>query len=157
TIFDSLHFIRLRRRCWLTCIGSSLLAAGCAGPSPEVRHYNAIGLQRYEDKQYYDAIGAFQVAREHDRETPEPSYYMGLCYLALADQNFNDDNLVTAVRYCDRAIAQFTDAYSAFPGYTKALQGKADALKRKGQYEAAINLADWAVATCGPRANLLIF
>jgi len=134
-----------------------LLLAGCHGPSAEVRELNRRGLEHYRAGRHFEAIATFEMAREKDRETPEPGYYIGRAYLALADQHFRDDNLVTAVRYCDRAIRAFTDAYEGFPGYTRALQGKADALKRKGQHEAALALADWAGRNCGPQANKVIF
>lgn len=140
------------------CVVLVMLLAGCGtGPSSEVRRFNQMGLDYYHRGDYTAAITAFSASREQDRETPEPGYYIGRCYLALADKNFREDNLVTAVRYCDQAIHQFTAAYEAFPGYANALQGKAEALRRKGQQQAALELAEWAATTAGPNARLLIF
>lgn len=134
-----------------------MVLAGCGGPSGEVRELNRRGLEHYRRAEYPDAISVFEKARESDRETPEPAYYIGCCYLRMADQKFREDSLVTAVRLCDNAIRAFTAADEAFPGYTHALQGKSEALKRKGHHQAALELADWAASHCGPSAKKHIF
>jgi len=98
----------------------------------------------------------FEEAAAFDRERPEPSYYQGLCYLAIADRKFRDNNLPGALRYCDRAIAAFDSAVSAFPGYSRAVQAKADALRLKGRHQSAIDITNWAAKQSGPRAKMLL-
>ncbi len=132
-----------------------LLVAGC-GPSAEVRECNRIGLEQYNNGDYYAAIGQFENARKLDRETPEPSYYLGRCYLRMAEQKMREDNLVAGMRFCDHAAADFERAYSAYPGYTKAIQGKGEAMKLRGRGQVALELAAWASATAAPKAKMLI-
>ena len=38
-----------------------------------------------------------------------------------------------------------------------AVRGKAEALKRKGQHEAALALADWTARACGPALKPIFF
>jgi len=134
------------------------ISAGCDAPQRmDPRASERRGAQLYNEGRYLDAIAAFKAARENNREWPELECYIGRCYLGLADQRFHEDALVAAVRYCDQAIFAFDHAYGAFPGYVNAMDGKAEALKRKGLHQAALELADWAAANCGPRARPLIF
>lgn len=150
-------FRRTVRRMGLAALLLPVFLGACGGPSDEVHRFNQMGLEHYQSGRYYDALAMFERAREEDRETPEPAYYIGCCYLKLADQKFREDSLVSGVRYCDTALKAFTAAYEAFPGYTNALAGKTEALKRKGEGEAALALADWAASACGPRAKMHIF
>lgn len=114
------------------------------------------GVREFRDARYNEAIAMFKNAAELDRERPEPSYETGRCYLAMADREFKEDDLPGALRYCDRAIDAFDKAVAAFPGFSKAVQAKADALKLKGRNEAAQNVADWAARYVGPQAKMLI-
>ncbi len=141
-----------------TAAGMLFLVVGCLAPQQMDPHAAVQrGLIHYDAGEYLEAIAMFKTAREHNRESPEWNCYIGRCYLKLADQRFRQDSLVAAVRYCDRAIMSFERAYEAFPGYLDAFEGKTNALKRKGQHEAALSMADWAVATCGPQSRLLVF
>jgi tetratricopeptide (TPR) repeat protein len=133
-----------------------LLLPGACGPSREVRQFNQMGLEHYHAGRYYEAINMFEKAREEDRERPEASYYIGRCYLAMAEQRYREDNLVAGMRLCDRAAMEFERAYAAFPGYTLAIQGKTESLKLRGQYARAVELAGWAAAHAGPKAKMLI-
>lgn len=105
---------------------------------------------------YADALGMYRAAAERDPERPEPSFLTGRCYMAMADQQFREDDLLGALRYCDRAIASFDAAIAAFPGYSKAVQGKADALKLRGKHQAAYEIARWAAAQSGYASKKLI-
>lgn len=137
--------------------GAAVAAAlGGCGPSAAVREYNRVGLEQYNKGDYYAAIGQFENARKLDRETPEPSYYLGRCYLRMAEQKMREDNLVAGMRFCDRAASEFERAYSAYPGYTKALQGKGEAMKLRGRGQVALELAAWASAMAAPKAKMLI-
>ncbi|HWL95684.1 MAG TPA: tetratricopeptide repeat protein [Phycisphaerae bacterium] len=103
-----------------------------------------------------EAVGMFEMAAEKDAERPEPSYLIGRSYLGMADKQFREDDLIGALRYCDRAIASFDSAISSFPGYSKAVQGKADALKLRGKHQAAFEIARWVSAQSGFKAKNLI-
>lgn len=142
------------RRRWAAAIAVVMLT-GC-GPSGEVRDFNKLGLQHYNSGQYYEAVAMFENARKLDPERPEAAYYIGRCYLGLAERKLREDNLFSGMRFCDRAASEFERSYGAFPGYTKAIQGKSEALKLRGRYSAALELAAWASANAGPRAKMLI-
>lgn len=131
------------------------LLAGC-GPSAEIVELNKKGLSAYDRQDYVEAMACFKHAAELDRERPEAQLYMGYCYLAIAERKFREDDRPGALRECDRAIATFDGAIGAFPGYSRAVQAKADAAKLRGKHAAAIEVADWAARNAGPQSNMHI-
>lgn len=137
-------------------LASILLAPGCGKPRATFDEIMREGVAEYEARNYREALGVFKHAQEVDRERPEPTYYTGLCYLGMADRQFKDDNLPAALRQCDAAIGAFDASVGAFPGYSQAVQAKADALKLKGKHAAALDIANWAARNCGPQAKMLI-
>lgn len=130
------------------------IAPGCTEPTFDqmIRE----GERERMDGNYAEALGMFRMASERDGERPEPSYLIGKCYMGMADKQFREDDLIGAIRYCDRAIASFDSAISAFPGYSKAVQGKADALKLRGKHQAAYDIARWVAAQSGYEPKKLI-
>jgi len=74
----------------------------------------------------------------------------------MSQERFKDGNVRGALRWCDIAISQYDSAISAFPGYSRAVQGKTDALKLKGKHEAALQVADWAAKNSGLQSTKLI-
>lgn len=132
------------------------MIAGCMGPSTSVSDLNAQGLNEYRAGRYSDAVAIFKRAAEKDRERPEASVYIADCYLAMSQERFKDGNIHAALRWCDSAISQYDAAVDAFPGYSRAVQGKADALKLKGRHEAALQTADWAARNSGLQSTKLI-
>lgn len=139
----------------LTALLALGIVAGC-GPSDEIRRWNQSGLEQYGLGDYYAAIGQFENARKLDPERPEASFYIGRCYMRLAEQKMREDNLVAGMRFCDRAASEFERSYRAFPGYSQALQGQREALKLRGRQQAAVDIAAWASAHATPRAKMLI-
>lgn len=142
---------------------SALLAAlalswfsGCGKSSVSFNEVYTEAVREYDTRNYSEALGLFKNAAEIDRERPEPSYFYGLCYMGMADAHFKNDNLPAALRCCDQAVSAFDAAIGAFPGYTKAVQGKADALRLKGKHQAAADIAAWAATQSGPQASMLI-
>lgn len=144
--------------CRAVLAGAALafMLVGC-GPPGEARKFHQIGLDYYNREQYYEAIAQFENARKIDRETPETAYYIGRCWLRIAERKLREDVGVSGMRFCDRAAYEFERAYNAFPGYSKALQGRAEALKLRGRFTTALEIAAWASANAAPRAKMLIF
>jgi len=105
---------------------------------------------------YVDALAMLEKAADYDPERPEPAYYEGLCHLGLTKQSFSRNDMISSVRYCDRAVASFDRAVSAFPGFRLAVQGKADALKLRGRHAAALEIANWAAAQSAFHPNMLL-
>lgn len=145
----------MRQLMFVTMV-AAFTVTGCGGPSGEVRDLNARGLAEYRAGRYTDAIAMFKKAAEKDRERPEASVYIADCYLAMSQERFKDGNIHGALRWCDIAIAKYDAAVGAFPGYSRAVQGKADALKLKGEHEQALQTADWAAKNSGLQSTKLI-
>ena len=145
------------RRSVLVVVGIALVAlTGCGGPSDEIRDLNAKGLREYQAGNYVDALAFFKKSAEKDRERPEASVYIADCYLGMSQDRFRDGNTRGALLWCDRAVNQYDAAVGAFPGYSRAVQGKADALKLRGLHGAALQVADWAAKNSGPQSTKLI-
>ena len=132
------------------------LQFGCVSDKAEFKDALAEGNAEYERERFADALGMYEYAEEIDPERPEPSYLIGKCYLAMADAQFSEDDLPAALRYCDRAIATFEKALASFPGYSRAVQGKADALKLRGKHQAAYDIARWVATQSAFQSKKLI-
>ncbi|MCB9852981.1 MAG: tetratricopeptide repeat protein [Phycisphaerales bacterium] len=148
------HATRLRLLSILTFV--TLSNPGCISKQPKVEEALTEGHREFRRGQYAEALGMYELAEERDPERPEPSYYMGQVYLAMADRQFIEDDLPGALRYCDRAIATFDKSIAAFPGYSRALQGKAEALKLRGKHQAVYEIARWVSAQSAFESKKLI-
>jgi len=149
---------RTLRNIWLW---SAVLILGCGqmacvSDKAEFKDALAEGNAEYDRENYAEALGMYEHAEEIDPERPEPSYLIGKCYLAMADRQFSEDDLPGALRYCDRAIATFEKALAGFPGYSRAVQGKADALKLRGKHQAAYDIARWVATQSAFQSKKLI-
>lgn len=149
----SVAAVKLLLACGGLCLAAFL--GGCGKPKPSYDELMKNGRGEYDARRYLEAATMFQEAAETDPERPEPAYCKGLCYMAVAKEQFRDADLVTALRYCDRAVAAFDSAVSAFPGYTLAVKGQADSLKLKGKQAAALEIANWAAAQSAFHPNLM--
>ncbi|HVP09820.1 MAG TPA: tetratricopeptide repeat protein [Phycisphaerae bacterium] len=147
-------FVPAKARTVLLCI-AVLISGGCGKPKPDYAELMKNGRREYDARRYVEAVAMFREAAEFDTERAEPAYCQGLCYMAIAKEQFRENELVSALRYTDRAIAAFDSAVGAFPGYTAAVQGKADALKLKGKHQAALEIANWAAAQSAFHPNLM--
>lgn len=148
------------RRSWQTIAAILCMVAvgltGCGEPQPSFQQYMSEGAREYDAGHQAEALAMFMQAAELDPERPEPSYRIGYCYLGMADAQFVQDDMPAAARYCDRAIAAFDKAIAAFPGYSRAVQGKADALRLRGKHQAAIEIAKWVAAQAAFEAKKLV-
>ena len=133
-----------------------LAATGCGAPSSEYQRFIDVGLSDFEAAKYPDAIAMFRSAAEVDPERQEASFYLGRCYLEMANRRFVAGRTTAALSYTDQAISSFERAIAAFPGYGAAVTGKADALRLHDRHAAALELADWAAANSGFQAQKLI-
>lgn len=147
--------IHLRQMTLALLVGAVVTIAGCGG-NASFEEMIQEGERERVAGNYAEALGMYRMAGDKDPERPEPSYLVGRCYMAMADKQFREDDLVGALRYCDRAIASFDAAISAFPGYSRAVQGKADALKLRGKHQAAYDIARWVAANSAFEAKKLI-
>lgn len=129
---------------WIVVLGLVwMTGTGCISKRASVQESLNEGHREFRRGHYAEALGMYEMAEDRDPERPEPSYYMGKVYLAMADRQFREDDLPGALRYCDRAIAKFDKSIDAFPGYSRAVEGKADALKLRGKNQAVYAIARW--------------
>lgn len=144
----------------IACFTMTLLVItvgpSCISKKPQIKEAMTEGHREFDRGRYAEALGMYEMAEDIDPERPEPSYFIGKCFVAMADQQFAEDDLPGALRYCDRAIATFDKAIASFPGYSKALQGKADALKLRGRHQAAYDIAQWVSAQSAYDSRKLI-
>lgn len=154
--FPAFRTPAMRAGAFLMLMLAAFSLAGCGKPIATYDQLIKEGMTEYDAGRFADAVAMFKQAAEADHERPEPSYYAGRCYMAMADRQFREDDLPAALRYCDRAIGAFDAGVGAFPGYSRAVQAKADALKLKGENQAALQVANWAAAYVGPQAKMLI-
>ncbi len=135
---------------------SCLVIAGCGDGKPSFNELMETGHADYEADRTVEALALFEQASDIDPERPEPAFFQGGCFLRFAKQKFAENDIPGALLQCDRAIAAFDRAISAFPGYRRAVQGKTDALKLKGLHEAALEITDWAADQSALHPNLLL-
>ncbi len=129
---------------------------GCITPEAGYDRLMQEGTAEMQAGNHAEALAMFNAASERDPERPEPSYQKGKVYLAMADKQFLEDDLPGALRYCDRAIAEFDKAIAAFPGNSYAATGMADALKLRNKHAAAFDISSWVAAQTAYRAKSLI-
>jgi len=130
------------------------LLVGC-GPSLSELHMQ--GVRAYRQGDLARAQAMFEAVLEKDPERAETLYFLGRCYHTLARRKFRDHNTPGALRAVEEAIFYYNQAIEAFPGYQAALEDKNRALELKGQYEQALQVAEWAKRYAGPAAERHIF
>ncbi len=94
--------------------------------------------------------------RRRPREV-ENLHDLGACSVLVAREKFEQMNHAAAQRELDRAIEYYTSAIDAVPGHQASLEGKNRALELKGQFDEALQHAEWTVAFVGPSAKQYIF
>lgn len=135
-------------------VGALLLSAGCAAGYGELRTQ---GQHSMLDGAYGPARSFFIQADEKKPRRVENLHDLGACSVMLARAKFEQMNQPAALRELDRALAYYTQAIDVYPGHQASLEGKAVALKLKGQLAAAVTHAEWAAKFVGPSAKQYIF
>ena len=110
------------------------------------------------------AVGQFSVARHFLEECNfrrprrvEVLHDLGVCCLTIAREKTRQSNHAAARRELDRAIGYFSNAIDENPGHTGSLHGLNTALEMKGQFDKALDKAEWAAKFVGPAARHYIF
>ena len=153
------HLQRTFRR-GLLCVAASgllvgVLSTGCT-------------TMEYRDKRFHGQnlmIGGGYGAARHffeEAETIKPRrvenlHDLGTCSVMLARQRFEEKNQVAAMRELDSAVRYYSHALEVFPGHQASIEGKNIALELKGQFDEALEHAEWTVEFVGPAAKQYIF
>lgn len=139
-------------------LSMAMLAVGCQ------RQQGPGYIKLREEGRNFAHDGNYVAAREMflqaDASNPErlPNLNdLGAVSLGVARQRFVEKNHAAAMRECDAAIGFYRRAIAVHPGYQKSLEGLNEALELKGDFEAALEVAQWAADNLGPAAKHQVF
>ncbi len=149
------------RRPFLRTFLSTVLVATVLAPMVGCSQ-NYHSLRRQGQKamigEAYGAARIFFLQAEEARPRRADNLHdLGACSVVLARQRFQNGNRSAAMRELDEAINYYTQAIDAHPGHRGALEGKTVALKLKGQFDEALQTAEWAAEFVGPSARQYLF
>jgi tetratricopeptide (TPR) repeat protein len=106
----------------------------------------------------YAQARAFLIECERRRPRQvENLHDLGVCGMMIARDKFEQMNYAAAQRELDQSIEYFTSAIEDVPGHQPSLEGKNRALELKGQFDEALQHAEWTVAFVGPSARQYVF
>ncbi len=106
----------------------------------------------------YGKAGRFFSQAEQARPRHiENLHDLGACSVMLARQAFEHMNHAAAMRELDKAIAYYSRALEVYPGHQASIEGKNVALELKGQFDEALEHAEWVAEFVGPSAKQYIF
>jgi tetratricopeptide (TPR) repeat protein len=131
-----------------------VLLGGCG---PGYRNLRREGQQAMIAGNYGPARVILAQAEDKRPRNPENLYDLAMCSMMLAQERMEQRNQPAAMRELDAAIAYFDQAISANPAHFPSIEGKSIALKLKGQYNAALEHAEWAATFVGPSARQYLF
>ncbi len=82
---------------------------------------------------------------------------LGFCSFMLARQRFEQVNRAAAMREVETAVDYYNRAIEVHPGHRASITGKNLALELKGQFDEALEHAEWVAEFVGPSAEQHIF
>jgi len=127
------------------------------GCGPSYRSLRRQGQDAMIAQAYGPARVFFLKAEDKHPRRAENLHDLGACSVALARQRFEEGNRAAAMRELDEAVDYYTQAIDAHPGFAAAIEGKNVALKLKGQFDEALQTAEWAAEFVGPSAKQYLF
>jgi len=131
----------------------TVLLVSQTGCGPSYLQLRREGQRAMLNKQYGAARVLLLQADEKKRRDLQNLHDLGTCSVMLAKERFDQMNHAAAMREVDAAIAYFSRAIDAHPGHQASLEGKRIALKLKGQFDEALQQAEWAAEFVGPSAK----
>jgi len=141
----------------LVLLAAALAVLPVIGCGPNYRSLRMQGQKAMIDQAYGSARIFFQQAEDLHPRRADNLHDLGACSVMLARQKFAEGNRTAALRELDEAIGYYNQAIDAHPGHAAAIEGKAVALKLKGQMDKALATAEWAAKFVGPSARQYIF
>ena len=141
----------------LLVVAASMLAPSIAGCGPNYRELRQHGQHAMLDGAYRPACVFFKQADERKPRDAENLHDLGACSLMQARDNFRQHAHAPAMRDVDAAIAYYSAAIDISPGHQASLEGKNVALELKGQFDEALEHAEWVAEFVGPSAKQYVF
>ena len=127
---------------------------GCAPSYYQLRYE---GQQALLNAEHGTARRLFKQADDKRPRAVDNLHDLGVCSVLLARAQFEQMNHAAALREVDEAIAYYTRAIDVHPGHQASLEGRNIALRLKGQFDEALESAEWAARFVGPSAQQYIF
>ncbi len=127
---------------------------GCGPSYLQLRKEGQIAML---NGQYGPARYLLLRAEEKRHRHVENLHDLGACSVMLAREKFALRNHAAAFRELDVAIDYYSRAVEEHPGHQASLEGKNVALKLKGQFQKALEHAEWAAEFVGPSARQYVF
>jgi len=152
-----MHTRRPIFRTLLSCVLAATVLMPLVGCSQNYRSLRRQGQKAMLDEAYGAARVFFLQAEDKRPRRADNLHDLGACSVMLARQRFQEGNRAAAMRELDDAINYYSQAIDAHPGHLAALEGKAIALKLKGQFDQALKTAEWAAEFVGPSARQYMF
>ncbi len=136
------------------CCLATIVLTGCG---PKYLDFRRDGLDAMYRGDYAPAAIFFAHAEEIRPRNIENLHDLGICHTMVARLKFEQRNHPAAFRELDRAIAYYERALDVRPGNLACTEGLNTALELKGQFERALQNAEWTAKFVGPRAKQHIF
>ncbi len=147
--------MKLRRSIGSATLAALLLAAGCSNEvHPRIRYGD--GLQAYQKGNLTAATADFQSAYQKRPGHANTCYWLGRCHLDTARKQAQDESLIAAMTYADKAIFYFESAIKIAPSHVLAIKGRAEAARLKGDYAKALATAEGVGHLLTPTADILM-
>ena len=143
-----------------TCLGLAALATfvttlpGCGPSYHQLRKEGQIAML---NGQYGPARYMLLQTEAKRHRNVENLHDLGACSVMLAKERFALMNHAAAFRELDVAIDYYSRAIEEHPGHQASLEGKNVALELKGQFQKALEHAEWAAEFVGPSAKQYVF
>jgi len=137
-----------------TLVAGALLSTGCTANFYTLRREGQSAMLRG------DVGPAKYFFIEAEKRKPRHAgnlHDLGVCCVILARDRFSQMNHAAAFDQLDRAVGYYRAALDVQPGNQAAREGLSTALELKGQFDEALNEAQWAAKFVGPSAKQHIF
>jgi tetratricopeptide (TPR) repeat protein len=141
----------------LIAAAASMLLPSIVGCGPNYREMRHDGQTAMLDGAYGSACVLFKQAAERKPRDVDNLYDLGTCSMMQARENFREINHAAAMRDVDAAIAYYGAAIDVRPGHQASLEGKNTALELKGQFDEALQHAEWVAEFVGPSAKQYVY
>ena len=136
---------------------AAMLILSASGCGPSYRDLRLQGQDAMLTGSYGPARFFFAQAEEKKPRHVENLHDLGTCSVMLARERFREMNHAAALREVDEAIAYYSSAIDVDPGFHASLEGKNIALELKGQFDEALEHAEWSAEFVGPSARQYVF
>ena len=136
---------------------TTMVPLGGCGPGLKYRDLRREGQRAALEGMHGPACYFFKEAEKVYPRNVANLHDLGACSVMLARQKFEQRAHAAAMRELDAASAYYSQAIEVHPGHQAAIEGKSVTLELKGQFDKALEHAEWAAEFVGPSARQYVF